>query len=156
MKTISVGAFLQRFESPYEAVTVREEATLREVMETLLRHHEQRSVFVVDGEGVLRGVIAVGTLARHLLHEEIAPAGGFSPAPAILHYLTAECAGDIMDKTVLSCTMDEPLEEAMVKMLGKKLFKTLPVLDEKGRIVALLSVISLLEFGLDGAGESET
>ncbi len=154
MKTVSVGEFLQRFESPYGAVTVREEATLREVMETMLRHHEQRSVFVVDAEGVLRGVIAVGTLARHLLHEGIAPAQGFSPSTAILHYLTAECAGDIMDKTVLSCTLEETLEEAMAKMLGKKLYKTLPVLDAEGHIVALLSVISILEFALDG-GDGE-
>lgn len=150
MKTMSVGEFLERFESPYEAVTVHEKATLSEVMETMLSHHEQRSVFVIDKEGVLKGVIAVGTLARHLLHEGIAPSRGFSPSTAILHYLTAECAGDIMDTTVHSCMMEETLEEAMGKMLGRKLYKTLPVLDAEGHIVALLSVISILEFGLNG------
>ena len=148
MKQMSVGAFLRRIDFPYEAVTVREEATLQEVMEEMLRHREQRSVFVVDGEGVLKGVIAVGTLARHFMHEGVAPQDGFSPATDILHYLTAEYAGDIMSPDVVYCTMDEPLEQAAHKMLGRQVYKLLPVLDEQRRIVAVLDLISLLEFAL--------
>jgi CBS domain-containing protein len=149
MKNVSVGTFLEQNGFPQEAVTVKEDATLREVMDTMLRSGEERSVFVVDDEGVLKGVISLGALARHFMHEEIAPQNGFSPATDILHYLTAEDAKDIMTREVSYCTMEDPLEEAAHKMLGRQVYKLLPVLDEAHRIVAVLNLISLLEFALD-------
>lgn len=149
MKRITVGQFLNSFENPYSAVTVNKKDPLQSVMTVMLRHHEQRSVFVVDDAGSLSGVISVGELTRHLLHEGVAPHKGFSPSSAILHYMTAENAGDIMDRNVHYCTLDEPLEEAVKKMIGKKIYKSLPVVDEAHRIVDLLSILSVLEFGLN-------
>jgi len=148
MKSVSVGTFLEQIDVQKEAVTVREEATLREVLDKMLRSGEERSVFVVDGEGVLKGVISLGALARHFVHEGIAPQDGFSPATDILHYLTAEDARDIMTKEVAYCTMDEPLEAAAHKMLGREVYKLLPVLDEAQRIVGVLDLTSVLEFAL--------
>jgi len=145
MKAVTVGTFLKQAGYPYEAVTVREDATLQEVLDAMLRHREQRSVFVVDETGVLKGVISLGALARHFMHEGIAPAGGFAPSTDILHYLTAENAGDIMNADVAFCTPDEPLEAAAQKMLGHQVYKMLPVLDEGRRIVAVLSLVALLE-----------
>jgi len=114
-------------------------------LDTMLRAREERSVFVTDDAGTLKGVISLGALARHFMHEGVAPQAGFSPSTDILHYLTAENARDIMQTDVASCTMDEPLESAAGKMLGERVFKLLPVLDERRRIVAVLSLVNLLE-----------
>lgn len=145
MKAITVGRFLKQTDVPYEAVTVREDASLREVLETMLGHREQRSAFVVDGNGALQGVISLGALARHFIHEGIAPQNGFSPSTDILHYLTAENAADIMNREVVFCTEDESLQSAAKKMLGHQVFKILPVLDAERHIVGVLTLLDLLE-----------
>lgn len=149
MKQVDVGTFLEGIDTPFEAVTVHEAATLREILDTMLRHGEERNVFVVDGEGVLKGVVSLGTLARHFMHEGVAPPNGFSSSTQILHYLTAENAADIMQKEVVFCTRDESLEAASKKMLGQQVYKELPVLDTEHRIIGTLNLISVLEFGLE-------
>ena len=149
MKAISVGRFLETIENPSLPVTVNENASLQEVTDVMVRRCEQRSVFVTDDEGRLVGVIAMGELSRHLIHEGVSPHGGFSPSSAILHYLTAENAGDIMNRNVVACTPDESLEEAVNKMVGKRIYKSLPVVDGEKRIVGLLGILSVLEFRLD-------
>jgi CBS domain-containing protein len=154
MKAMTVGAFLKSFQNPYKAVTVPVDATLQEVLNKMLECREQRSVFVVDGEGRLIGVISVGTLARHLLHEGVSPTAGFTPSTDILRYLTAELAGDIMDRDMVYCTREEMLEAVSAKMLGKKLYKTIPVLDETMHLVDVVSVISILEYALEWDGET--
>jgi CBS domain-containing protein len=153
MKSITVGAFLKSFENPYRVVTVQEDATLQEVLEKMLECREQRGVFVVDAEGRLKGAISVGNLARHLLHEGVSPVGGFTPSKDILRYLTAELAGDIMDHDLVYCTQEEMLEAVSAKMLGKKLYKTIPVLDEAMHLVDVVSIISILEYGLENTGD---
>jgi CBS domain-containing protein len=154
MKSVTVGEFLKRFENPFEAVTVEETATLQEAMEMLLRHHEERSLFVLDEAKHVTGVISVGTLARHLLHEEVAPPSGFSPSTTILTYLTAERAKDIMTREVVCCTMDDTIESVAKKMLGKPLYKMLPVVDEAMHLIDVISIISILEFGVKNDNES--
>ena len=148
---MTVGEFLKETASPYDAVTVRKEATLRQILDVMLRRREEREVFVVDNDGAVVGVIALGALARHIMHEGIAPQNGFSPSTDILHYLTAENAGDIMEPGVAFCTKDESLDAALQKMLGPKVYKVLPVVDEGRRIVAVLDLITLLESVLDDA-----
>ena len=53
-----------------------------------------------------------------------------------------------MEPDVVFCTKEEALEAAMQKMLGRKVYKLLPVVDASHRIVAVLSLISLLECAL--------
>ena len=154
MKPVNVGEFLKSIDIPFHAVKVSETATLQEVTAALLEAREQRCAYVVDGEGRLCGVISVGQLARHLLHEEIAPSCGFAPSTDILHYLTAEHARDIMERDIVCCRLDETLDAAARKMLGKKIYKSLPVVDDAMHLVDTLSIVSILEFGLNNGKKS--
>lgn len=149
MKEITVGAFLQSFENPFRAVVVKESDTIRSVVETMIANKEERGVYVVDENARLSGIISVGSLTRHIMHEEVSPHTGFTPAANILHYLTAEHAGDIMECDVISCSMDELLSTVAAKMSGKKLFKMLPVVDGEGHIVDLLNILDMLEYGFE-------
>jgi CBS domain-containing protein len=148
MKAVTVGMFLERSKTPYGAVTVHRDASLREILDTMLRHGEERAVFVVDDAGALAGVVSLGALARHVMHEGIAPQNGFSPATDILHYLTAENAADIMETEVVCCSLDDPLEDVRQKMLSRKVYKVLPVVDASYRIIGALNLIALLEASL--------
>ncbi len=149
MKDITVEAFLQSFENPFQPVVVNEGATIMDVVKTMVEHKEERAVFVVDDDGRLRGVISAGRLARHIVHEEVSPHTGFLPSANILHYLTAEHARDIMECNVLSCRMDELLSTATGRMFGKTIYKMLPVVDEEGQILGLLNVLDILDYGFD-------
>lgn len=148
MREITVKAFLERFENPFGTVIVHEDDTIEEVLAKMIAENEERIVFVVDEENRLKGVITAGRLARHVMHEEVSPSRGFLPAPSIIHYLTAEHAKDIMDKDVVYCKEEELLEEAFAKMYGKKIDKTIPVVDDEMHIVNSLNIISIIAFRL--------
>jgi CBS domain-containing protein len=148
MGEITVKEFLQRYENPFRTVIVRESDTIAEILAKMIEQNEERVVYVADEENRLKGIITAGTLARHVMHEEISPSKGFLPASSIIHYLTAEHARDIMVKDVVYCKADEPLEEAFAKMFGKKIDKTIPVVDDEMRIVDSLNIISIIAFRL--------
>ena len=149
MKEGSVGAFLEICNNPFKMVFVHEDDTIAEVLKKMLKYEEERLVCVLDAKERLKGVISVGKLIRHLFNEEITPENGFTPSANILHYLTAECAKDIMDTDVVSCTMDESLESAKAKMLSKRTKKIIPVVDEQMHVINVLNIVSLMELKLN-------
>jgi CBS domain-containing protein len=153
MLEITVREFLQRYENPFRTVIVHEGDTIGEILAKMIERNEERIVFVADEQNRLKGIITAGTLARHVMHEEISPNRGFLPASSIIHYLTAEHARDIMDKDVVYCKEEEPLEEAFAKMFGKKIDKTIPVVDDEMHIVDSLNIISIIAFRLKNGSE---
>ena len=149
MKKITVGEFLQKFENPFQTVIVGEGNTILEVLEKMLTEKEERVVYVVDEDNRLQGIITTGKLAQHFFHEEISPSRGFHPSSSILHYLTAEQAKDIMERDVVYCTEEETLESAVAKMFGKRVKKTIPVVDNEMHIVDALNIITIMEYNLN-------
>lgn len=142
---MTVGEFLNKYRNPYKTVLISEESTIQEVLEVMIAQGEERTVYVVDAEETLRGVITTGKLAEHFFHEEIAPQSGFSPSSNIIHYLTAEHAKDIMDRDIIFCTREETLESAIAKMFGKRVKKTIPVVDDSMHVIDTLNIISIME-----------
>ena len=53
-----------------------------------------------------------------------------------------------MECDIVYCTKDEPFESVRQKMLGKKLYKMLPVVDESIHLVDVISIVSILESGM--------
>lgn len=153
MKDMTVAEFLKKHKNPFETITVKANDEIFEVIEKMVNKKEERSVYVLDEKDQMIGIITAGKIARHFFHGEISPQRGFSPSLDILHYLTAESAKDIMNKDFVYCADKEPLEKAIEKMFSKKIYKSMPVLNDKMQITGSLNIIAVIEFLIE-EGES--
>ena len=83
---------------------------------------EVRAVYVVDGDGTLRGVITRKTLVAKVV------AGGLDPSTPI---------GDVAEEPLYTIDADTPLEQAF-RFLEEHDAERVPVV-ERGRLVGVLS-----------------
>lgn len=121
---------------------VRQESTIEEVIDAMVRYQHTRLLYVVDEDGKLLGTIALGSLVRH--------AFGRSHEPQIhprfvMRMITTETAKDIMQKKPIFAGEDEDVEVVLKRMIGKNV-KEIAVLDEEKRVVGDVTMIDLLKF----------
>jgi sulfate permease, SulP family len=132
-----------------DAPVVSPEATLEEVVQALERDRRRRAV-VVDAERRVLGIITDGDLLRR---SQLATHPGLSGRlrrlvtgePAAPHPSLAaiETAVDLMTTPVITIAADATPDEAL-RLIMQHGVKRLPVVDENGRLVGLLSRASLL------------
>ncbi|UCD71675.1 MAG: CBS domain-containing protein [Syntrophobacterales bacterium] len=121
---------------------VREESTIKEVIDAMVRHKHTRLLYVVDEDGKLLGTIALGPLVRHVF--------GRSHEPKvhpwhIMSMITTEMAKDIMEKNPIFAAEGEDVEVVLRRMIGRNV-KEIAVLDNQKRVVADVTMIDLLKF----------
>ena len=75
---------------------IPEKATIKEVVDAMIRFEHSRLVYVVDDEGRLTGTISLGLLVRHVFSHSHEPQ--IHPR-LLIDMITAETARDIMKKT---------------------------------------------------------
>lgn len=123
--------------------TVKPTNTIRELLQVL---HSNRvgGVPVVDDNGNLVGMVSDGDVLRYLTPKPV----GFAGLVYIMEYGEKEDVlkeklntqvKDIMTKrNIAFATPDEEFEEAM-RVLSRHRFKKLPVVNEAGRVIGVLS-----------------
>lgn len=123
--------------------TVKPTNTIRELLQVL---HSNRvgGVPVVDDIGNLVGMVSDGDVLRYLTPKPV----GFAGLVYIMEYGEKEDVlkeklntqvKDIMTKrNIAFATPDEEFEEAM-RVLSRHRFKKLPVVNEAGRVIGVLS-----------------
>lgn len=128
--------------------TIKPEASLEEIVQTLESGHYRRAV-VIDGQGRVAGIITDGDLLRR---SSLSRHPGFlarlgnlitgQPARSGLPD-SRETAAMLMSHPVATIREETPLVDALHLMLAHEC-KRLPVIDEEGRLVGLLGRSSLL------------
>lgn len=105
------------------AVTVRRNASLQDVIETMIKH-ERFYLPVVDERGVMTGIVSIQDVRPVLLEERIT---------RIVN------AGDIATEKVITLNPDDDLNAAMEKF-GSKDIEEIPVVSpgEPGRLIGML------------------
>lgn len=121
---------------------VREESSIEEVIDAMVRHEHTRLLYVVDDEGQLLGTIALGPLVRHVFRQSHEPK--IHPRH-IMSIITTEMAKDIMEKHPIFAGEDEDVEHVLKRMIGKNVTE-IAVLDEEKRVVADVTMVDLLKF----------
>jgi CBS domain-containing protein len=130
-----------------EVVSVRPETPLGELVRMLL-DRDFRAVPVVDAEERLVGIITnrdlvergglsarielLAELGGAALEQELAASGA-----------RARTAADVMTREVVRVGPDEPLERA-AHLMAEKHIKRLPVVDQTGRLIGILSRLDVL------------
>jgi CBS domain-containing protein len=121
---------------------VRQESSIEEVIDAMVRYEHTRLLYVVDEDGKLLGTIALGPLVRHVFRRSHEPQ--IHPR-VLMSMITTETAEDIMQKNPIFAVEDEDVEAVLKKMIGKNV-KEIAVLDKEKRVVADITMIDLLKF----------
>jgi CBS domain-containing protein len=125
-----------------ELPLVRQESSIEEMINAMVRYQHSRLLYVVDEDGRLLGVIALGPLVKHVfrrIHEpQIHPR-------SVMSMITTETAKDIMQKKPIFAGENEDVEVVLRRMIGKKV-NEIAVLDNEQRVVADVTMIDLLTF----------
>ena len=143
---MTVREFLSKVRQTEEYLVVREEDPIETLLAALLARKGTKAILVEDGRGKVTGIVTQGLVARHYFAMGVyRKQGGFLPGGSILDRLTASRAGDIMERSFVSCTMEENLEEVGHKIARHHGMMMVPVLDETGRLAGVLDMIDVIE-----------
>ncbi len=120
----------------------------------LMMEHDITGLPVLDPEGRVAGIITEGDLIRRAARFKVP---GFLPLLGGLIYLDdpnefvgelrramALHAGRLMSRDVITVLPEDTLEAAATKMLRRQV-KRLPVVDDQGRLVGIISRRDLVE-----------
>jgi CBS domain-containing protein len=122
------------------AVSVRTDAPLLEAGRLMVRHRVGTIPVVSDGGEVL-GAVNHGDILRHLLPQQVRKLSGEYPAMGRKSRATAAprelLVKDVMDRSVLCLSDDQPLTDAAALMVTKRL-ERVPVVRD-GVLVGLLT-----------------
>lgn len=112
---------------------VRPDTTTAEAIQLMLEHRVG-AVTVVDQDGVVAGVFTERDVLRKLA------LSGLDPAKTRV--------ADLMTTPVILATADTSPGEAFSIMMERH-FRHLPVVDDRGRLIAMLSIRNLLQWRVD-------
>ncbi|SDY48644.1 CBS domain-containing protein [Citreimonas salinaria] len=131
-----------------DVITVRPTATVEEIAERLLMHRIS-GVPVLNDAGEVVGIVSEGDLVRRI--EDADSHGswwlrlfGSSVTPAEYVKRHGRRAQDVMTRDVSSVAPETPLGE-IARLLERKRIKRVPVVDETGRLVGIISRANLLQ-----------
>jgi CBS domain-containing protein len=149
MHRTTIKEFLDSLACGAELPLVSAGACLEEVVRVMIKGHRRRIVYVVDNEGKFKGAITLSHLKdvvfRFFLDERLSNAVVVSERIAAL--FTSEKAEQVMTLDLPSCLTDETLADAVGRMMESNV-TDMPVLDNKGRVVADLDILDLLALWL--------
>jgi len=122
---------------------VKQDTPIAELPKAMEWHRHSRQLYVVDEENHLLGNITLGRLVMYVF----AGSHGSSLNPRhVMGLITCSTAGDLMTEGTFSAGMDDEVEEVLERMVAANVDE-IPVTDEKGLVIADLTMIDLLMVG---------
>jgi CBS domain-containing protein len=106
-----------------EVVTLRSDATVQQLLETLEQHHIGAVVVSDDGSAV-SGIVSERDVVRHLHTDGVG--------------VLTETVAMIMTSDVHTCTPEESIED-LAEVMTERRFRHIPVVTD-GRLVAIVSI----------------
>jgi CBS domain-containing protein len=122
---------------------VGEEAILKDAMEAMTLNMVSRKVYVVDGEGILKGVITIEALLRQLGYRVGVRKAGMISFFRFLSGIFKESVIEFME-TPVAITDEHELLDAL-RMMVEHHLNDLPVVDEQGRLLGELNSLEILK-----------
>lgn len=114
-------------------ITSVSSATLSDVAATLARHNIGAIVVTTEDQRVA-GIFSERDLVRHV-------------AKSGVEALSAQ-VGQLMTRSVITCTVDDSIDEVMAKMTRGR-FRHVPVVDANGRLAGLVSIGDVVKFHVE-------
>ena len=121
---------------------VGEEAILKDAVDAMTQNLISRKVYVVDGEGKLKGVVTIETLLKQVGYKVGVREAGVVSFFKFLSGVFKENVTEFMEKPV-TITNDHKVLDGLKKMVEYHL-NDLPVVDDEGRIIGELNSLEIL------------
>ncbi len=106
-----------------------------------------RSVFVVDMNDKLVGVLMISTLIKHLLKTFGIRENRILPARSLIHIFFSSQAEDVMKRDVVFAKVDDDIDDVIEKMVSRDI-KKVPVVDDDMKIMGFIDLIAILDYAL--------
>ena len=129
-----------------DVVTVKKEASIREIAQTIV-DHDVSGLPVMDDDGTVCGIVSEGDLVRKEfapeLPDELCILGAVIYYSGLREYqdafrkIAAISAEQLMTKKIISVKADDDVSE-VAKILYNKHVKRVPVLDEKKHLLGIV------------------
>jgi CBS domain-containing protein len=123
--------------------TVKEDALIKEAVEVITSDSTSSKVYVIDGEGRLKGAITIEILLRHVGYKVGVRETGVISFFKFLGGIFKENVTDIME-TPVTITKRHKLLDAL-RMMEEYHLNDLPVIDEEERIIGELNSLEILK-----------
>ena len=123
-------------EVTHEADLVRENDPIDKVMDIMAKDPLSRSVYVVDDEKRLLGIIIVKDVLQFLGPQ-------FVGTSVAIREIFAQTAGDMM-RGPISVSMDDSIEKAM-EIAIQEWLDDIPVCDKEGRVIGDLNCFEMID-----------
>jgi len=115
-----------------EVVTLRSDATVRQLLEALEQHHIGAVVVSDDGSAV-SGIVSERDVVRHLHTDGVG--------------VLTQTVAMIMTSDVHTCTPEDSIED-LAEVMTERRFRHIPVVSD-GRLVAIVSIGDIVKGRID-------
>jgi CBS domain-containing protein len=138
-RDLSVGDIFEIVSKP---VSVPEDAILKDAVEAITQDSHSRKVYVVDGEGKLKGVITIETMLRQVGYRVgVREAGVIS----FFKFVSDILKDNVMEFTEKPATITKRHKVLdALRMMVEHHLNDLPVTDEENRLVGELNSVEIL------------
>ncbi len=120
--------------------TVSPKAGLPEIISVFAKATHTRLIYVEESNKQLVGAISLGNLIKHLFfHLNDTEIDNLH----LMSMATSEKAADFIDRPIISAYLTETIEPVLQRMLSATI-KEIPVLNDLGHLVAVLTLIDIL------------
>jgi len=122
--------------------TVKEDDVVETIIETALEHPRKKSIYVVDKNNALVGIITIRTLMRNLFFSYHKPQ---AHSRRIIKQITDETADEIMHTDYFYAKYNGMVEETLHYMIKSGVY-AIPVVDDNNQVLHELSMRDILRF----------
>jgi CBS domain-containing protein len=127
---------------PYEPpLKVKATATVREMVDLLIRHQERHYLCVLDENEKLLGLISRRRLFQAVFSHHV-PADSRMPELFIL--LTSEEAGDLLLKNIITIEENDDINK-IISILVQHGIDELPVVNKEKKVIGIVSLNMILQ-----------
>jgi CBS domain-containing protein len=123
--------------------TVSMEANLKTAVEAIVEDSETRKVYVVDGEGKLRGTITLETLLRHAGYRLGVRRTGMTSLLRMLGEISTDKVTEVMNKPVK--VLHNEMLVNVTKMMVEHHLNDLPIVDDSNVLIGELNGLDILK-----------
>ncbi len=140
---IRVSDVLAEVAKTVKPATVSVEAHLKDAVEAIIEDSETRKVYVVDGEGKLRGTITLETLLRHAGYRLGVRSTGMTSLLRMLAEISHDKVTEVMIKPVK--VLQNEMLVNVTKLMVEHHLNDLPIVDDNNVLVGELNGLDILK-----------
>jgi CBS domain-containing protein len=123
--------------------TVSIEANMRDAVEAIIEDSETRKVYVVDGDGKLKGMVTLETLLRHAGYRLGVRSTGVTSFLRMLAEISDDKVTEVMSKPVK--VLHNEMLMNVTKLMVENHLNDLPIVDDDNVLIGELNGLDILK-----------